>query len=551
MSPAVTMLLVLAAIVALSTVAAGFLEYANTQRLISAGDWIQHTQEVLSSLQRSSLLAERVEYRTRIYSITGEDDQLNRARTSANNLKTSIAHLETLVTDNPAQVSNVNHLANETDRLNQALSKFDRQSQVPESEVQACQQTISLMIDIEQTLLKERNLGSQRRSFTSIVTEVSFVGLLLTTLMVLFGFLLRDAVRRQQTSKQMVLANDRLAQTVNALEDRASEAALLRTARDELQLCVDLRQVYDAAANGFWHLLPGTSGCLCMINNSRQMIEVVSSWGITAMQDFSPPESCCGLRSGLPRWREPGKSEIQCTHFAGDPPERYLCRPIIAHGNTMGILHVECGSDSIVQSVNERSDGLRHLVQITGMAIATLNLQIKLEQQSIRDSLTGLFNRHFMQISLERELSRAARRKQTLAVLMLDVDHFKRFNDTYGHQAGDAILKEMAQIFQANIREEDVACRYGGEEFTILLPDATVTGACERAESILQAVANLRSTVETQTYADFTISIGIAFYPNDGATAELLLRRADEALYRSKRDGRNRLTVSQTDSVTS
>jgi diguanylate cyclase (GGDEF)-like protein len=349
----------------------------------------------------------------------------------------------------------------------------------------------------------------------------------------------------------MVLANDRLAETVNALENRASEAALLRTARDELQLCVELRQVYDAAANGFWHLLPGTSGCICMINNSRQMVEVVSSWGITAMQDFSPPESCCGLRSGLPRWREPGKSEIQCMHFAGNPPERYMCRPIIAHGNTLGILYVQCSSDSIVQSVNERSDGLRHLVQITGMAIATLNLQIKLEQQSIRDSLTGLFNRHFMQISLERELSRAARRKQTLAVLMLDVDHFKRFNDTFGHPAGDAVLKELAQIFRASIREEDVACRYGGEEFTILLPDSTVTGACERAESILQAVANLRLTLETQVYTDLTISIGIAFYPNDGATAELLLRRADEALYHSKRNGRNRLTISQTDSVTS
>jgi diguanylate cyclase (GGDEF)-like protein len=317
-----------------------------------------------------------------------------------------------------------------------------------------------------------------------------------------------------------------------------------------LQLGVDLRQVYDAAAIGFSRLLPGTSGCLCMINNSRQTVEVVSTWGVTAMQDFSPPESCCGLRSGLPRWRQPGESEIHCAHFGDNPPERYLCRPIIAHGNTMGILHIQCETDALVQLVQLRADGVRYLVQIAGMAIATLNLRMKLEHQSIRDALTGLFNRHFMQISLERELSRAARKKQTLAVLMLDVDHFKQFNDTYGHPAGDAVLRDIALLFQANTREEDVACRYGGEEFTILLPDVTVESACERADQLLRAVANLHVTVEHRTYSDLTISIGIAFYPNDGETAEQLLRRADEALYRSKREGRNQLTVSQPDSVT-
>jgi|SRR5580658_9099808 diguanylate cyclase (GGDEF)-like protein len=547
---AITMLLVAAVVVALSTMAAGFVVYFNTQRLISASDWVLHTQEVLSSLQRSALLTERIEYRSHQYLLTSEEDQLNRARISANNLRISVAHIQALVVDNPTQVSNVRTLAAQADRLDEILGGFNAKSQVPEKEVEDCQHTISSMTDIEQTLLKERSLSSQRSSYTSIATEITFVGLLLVTLMVLFAFLLRDALRRLQTDKQMSLAHERLAETVKELEDRANESALLRSARDELQLGVDLRQVYDAAASGFSRFLPGTSGCLCMINNSRQTVEVVSTWSVTAMQDFTPPESCCGLRSGLPRWRQPGESEIHCAHFSGNPPERYMCRPIIALGNTLGILYVQCETDALVQSVQQRADGVRHLVQITGMAIATLNLRMKLEHQSIRDSLTGLFNRHFMQISLERELSRAARKKQTLAVLMLDVDHFKQFNDTCGHPAGDAVLREIAQLFQANTREEDVACRYGGEEFTILLPDVTVESARERAEQLLHAVANLRVMVEHRTYSDLTISIGIAFYPNDGDTAELLLRRADEALYRSKREGRNRLTVSQPDSVT-
>jgi diguanylate cyclase (GGDEF)-like protein len=303
--------------------------------------------------------------------------------------------------------------------------------------------------------------------------------------------------------------------------------------------------VYQSAASSFSRLLPGTSGSLCMINNSRQLVEVVSSWhgdsGESAVEDFHPPESCCGLRSGQPRWRQPGVSEIHCTHFPGSVPVHYLCKPIVAHGNTLGMLYVQCSSEACGAAVNQRMDGLRQLAQLTGMAIATLNLRTKLENQSIRDSLTGLFNRHFMQISLEREIFRAARRKQILAVLMLDLDHFKKFNDKFGHAAGDGALMAIAEIFRDIIRVEDIACRYGGEEFTIMLPDVTPDVALERAESIRRAVENLRLPLENEVYSQFTVSIGVAFYPNDGEAGELLLRRADLALYGAKRSGRNQV----------
>ena len=215
--------------------------------------------------------------------------------------------------------------------------------------------------------------------------------------------------------------------------------------------------------------------------------------------------------------------------------------PIVAHGNTLGVLYVQCPSEAGVAAVHERTDGLRQLVQLTGMAIATLNLRTKLENQSIRDSLTGLFNRHFLQISLERELARAARRKQVLAIFMLDLDHFKRFNDTFGHAAGDTVLKAVAEIFRSSIRTEDIACRYGGEEFTIMLPDVTPAAAYERADIIRQAIAGLRVPLEKEVYAEFTISIGVAFYPSDGDYADALLRQADAALYRAKRQGRNQI----------
>ena len=548
---AVLLLIAAATGTVLFMVLAGVFVYRNTRSLISSGEWVQHTQEVLASLQRVSLLIERVEYRTRLYNLTGNSDNLGRARSSASQLDTALVHLKTLVADSEYQTQNTKSLSSCIQHINQELSSFTVKSEL--SSTQQCQQAIGLMTDHEQGLLEERNKGSQRSSFTSIGTQVAFVGLSLIFLIVLFAFLLRDAVRRQEVGKQTALTNERLARTVNALEDRAYESELLTSARSELQLCVDVQQVYHSSASSFSRLLAGTSGSLCIINNSRQLVEVVSTWsgsgagsgpedrGESAVEDFHPPDSCCGLRSGQPRWRQPGVSEIDCTHFTTDIPERYLCMPIVAHGNTLGMLYVQCGSEATVTAVHQRMDGLRQLVQLTGMTIATLNLRTKLENQSIRDSLTGLFNRHFLQISLERELARAARRKQILAIFMLDLDHFKRFNDTFGHAAGDTVLRAVAEIFRSSIRAEDIACRYGGEEFTIMLPDVTPAAAYDRADSIRRAVGNLRVPLEKEVFAEFTVSIGVALYPNDGDYGDLLLRHADAALYRAKRQGRNQV----------
>ena len=528
----------------LFTTAAGVLVYGNTRRLISSADWVEHTQDVLASLQRVSLLVERIDYRTHLYLATGNEEQLARAQASANQLETTTVRLKTQVEDSPYQTANVKGLAECSAQLNHTLDDFTAKSQLPETITQRCQQTIGLMVDNEQWLLKDRNKGSQRNSYLSISTEIGFVLLSVATLLTLFGMLLRDAMNRQKFGRQMTLSNAQLASSVAALEEQAGETELLTSARDELQLCVDVSQVYQSAANSFSRLLAGTSGSLCMINNSRQLVEVVAGWSgsgrPSAVEDSFLPESCCGLRLGQPRWRLPEVSQIHCAHFGSDGgAERYLCMPISAHGNTLGVLYVQCDSDEEVALIHRRTDGLRQIVQLTGMAIATLNLRAKLENQSIRDSLTGLFNRHFMQISLERELARASRRKQTLAVLMLDLDHFKKFNDTYGHAVGDMALKAVAEIFRSNVRAEDIACRYGGEEFTIILPDIAHSVALERAEIIRRAVQSLRLPVEGDILAEFSVSIGLAHYPADGEAADILLRHADMALYRAKRRGRN------------
>jgi diguanylate cyclase (GGDEF)-like protein len=548
---AVRLIILAATGAAVLTIAAGLLVYRDMQSVISADQWVIHTEDVLASLQNAYLLVERVEYRIPLYQLKRDEIELNRARTAANQFDTATVRIKFMVSDNANQTSNVESLTACSTELIRAVGNVTLVSPPPEPEIQRCQRTIGRMLDQEQLLLKDRTARSQQSSIASIWTGIAFALLSLLALLTLFGILLRNALHRQRIDKQAQLTNENLAHSVRALEDRAGESELLTAARDELQLCVDVKQAYQSATNGFSRLLVGTSGSLCFINNSRQLVEVVSTWpregagleDASALEDIYSPESCCGLRSGHPRWRLPRASEIHCTHFAGKPPERYLCLPIVAHGNTMGVLYVQCYDDATVELVNRHMEGLRELVQFTGMAVATLNLRTKLENQSIRDSLTGLFNRHFMQISLERELARATRRKQSLAVFMLDLDQFKKFNDTYGHAAGDMVLKAIADIFLASIRSEDIACRYGGEEFTIILPDITAAAAFERAESVRMAVMNLRVPLEQEVYGDFTVSIGMALYPNDGEAADLLLRRADQALYRAKHLGRNQVVI--------
>ncbi len=167
-------------------------------------------------------------------------------------------------------------------------------------------------------------------------------------------------------------------------------------------------------------------------------------------------------------------------------------------------------------------------------------LQSALQEQAVRDGLTGLFNRRYLDGILDREVSRARREGSPLALVMLDIDHFKRVNDTYGHQAGDEVLRVLAATLQADIRAEDTACRYGGEEFLILLPNMPLAAAIERAEGWRRAVEAL--TVGHGEFAiTFTISLGVAAYPEHGKTPDDLTRCADQALYRAKAAGRNRV----------
>jgi diguanylate cyclase (GGDEF)-like protein/PAS domain S-box-containing protein len=168
-----------------------------------------------------------------------------------------------------------------------------------------------------------------------------------------------------------------------------------------------------------------------------------------------------------------------------------------------------------------------------------------LRKQSVRDHLTGLFNRRYMEETLERELLRASRRRLSLGIIMLDVDDFKHLNDTHGHGAGDAIMRGLGSLLLGNVRGEDIPCRYGGDEFIIVLPDASLEMTRERAKLICKHTKGFHLQFEGQTLEAITLSLGVAAFPAHGTTSSAILKAADTALYLAKEKGRGRVIVAK------
>jgi diguanylate cyclase (GGDEF)-like protein len=407
---------------------------------------------------------------------------------------------------------------------------------------QACDATLLRMRDRQRAVWMERKAELRGEIHSLRLGGILFAFCAVVVMIGLLVWLARNSLLQQRAFLRFSAANEKWATAILVLDRHALEMKLLSDARDQLQMCVCAQDAYRVSAQFISQLLFESSGALCMIDNSRQMIELQCAWGGNCdIPEVFPMDACCGLRTGQIRWRTPETSVVNCGHFIGTPPSRYVCLPLAAHSDTLGVLYIQCGSEQAASLVERNLDPLSALLQLASMTIAGLNLRGKLENQSIRDSLTGLFNRRFMEIALERELRRASRKQASLAVFMIDADHFKQFNDTFGHKAGDTVLREIADRFLSTVRGEDVVCRYGGEEFIIILPDIGAEKAVQRAESIRESVAALRLADHGQSLGPVTISIGVAVYPGDGRDMEQILQAADRRLYAAKNNGRNQV----------
>ncbi len=340
---------------------------------------------------------------------------------------------------------------------------------------------------------------------------------------------------------RQVMAQLELGKQRSELERVTRETSLLNEMGDLFQSCLTMEEAFLVINRSARRLFPTESGALCIQNPTKGMVEAVAFWGeTTSCEPVFAAEECWALRRGRVHIAEEPSAGLLCRHVSQVPWTSYLCIPMMAQGETLGVLNLQAGRPG------ERLTAAQQQLAITvaeqaGLALANLKLRETLRSQSMRDPLTGLYNRRYMDEMLERELYRVQRKQSSLSLIMLDLDHFKQFNDRLGHAAGDTLLRALGGLLTTRVRREDIPCRYGGEEFVVILPEATLEIAQRRAEMLREEVRQL--SLEGEAHGPITLSLGVSSYPQHGRNVAVLLRVADQALYRAKNEGRDRVVV--------
>ncbi|WP_131781441.1 diguanylate cyclase [Legionella gresilensis] len=355
----------------------------------------------------------------------------------------------------------------------------------------------------------------------------------------------RDITKRVQEHTELQESYKKLEQGMQALEDKNRQITLLVEMSDIMLAANSQEELSEVMSRYSARLLDFASGYLYVMHPSKNYLEIISRWGEPSAQDTTfVPEQCWAIRLGRKHHVSScNQSELICSHIKIDNPEKnaFLCVPLMAQNDIYGLLYLE-----LLRNGTEVLDENHRLLinafaELAALALANVRLRENLRYQSIRDPLTGLYNRRYLEDFLFKHVHQAERAKSAFSVLMLDLDHFKKINDTYGHDAGDAVLKEFGRILQGIIRIGDIAARYGGEEFVVAFYNIDHKTTLTRAESIRQAVLRLQVRYGAQQVGPITVSIGVAMYPNDGRTPTELVEAADKALYAAKHNGRNQI----------
>ncbi len=354
----------------------------------------------------------------------------------------------------------------------------------------------------------------------------------------------RDITERKKTEEALQQAKQNLEDWVHELEQRTREMTLLSEMGDMLRACFTTDEAYSVIVRVAQQIFPAQAGALYVITPARNLVESVAVWGDTSLVErvFSPDE-CWALRRGRVHWVEDSSVGLLCKHLPHPAPKGYLCVPMMAQSEALGVLYLTRPADARLTDAKQRLAVT--MAEHIAMALSNLKLHETLRSQSIRDPLTGLFNRRFMEESLALEVRRAVRNQRPLGVIMIDLDRFKHFNDTYGHDAGDILLRELGTLLQKNIRGEDIACRYGGEEFTLILPEGSAEVTQQRAEALRESIKRMNVLHRGRPLGPITASLGVAVFPEHGRSGEALLQAADASLYQSKDSGGDKVTTAK------
>lgn len=335
-------------------------------------------------------------------------------------------------------------------------------------------------------------------------------------------------VQRESEARRKAIENE--AGTRRRLELLFGMHDMLQAAEDHR----DANLILSATAS---ELAPGAAGALYVFNNSGDRLNLSTHWGseTSAFPAFITPNECWALKRGKPHLNGDPDNSLRCVH-AGQGTGIAIEVPMIARGNILGML-VMIPLDEAPQDLSELRLVATALADGMSLALSNMALRERLRNQALRDGLTGLYNRRYMEDALERVFDASGPGAPPSSIVMIDLDHFKRINDDHGHAVGDNILRDVGPLLLSGLRKADVACRYGGEELVIVLPNCEHEQALSRAEVIRTRIEQLSENYGFRISA----SLGVATSGQHGRTVPALLSAADEALYSAKSNGRNRV----------
>ncbi|MCX7790294.1 MAG: diguanylate cyclase [Chloroflexaceae bacterium] len=378
----------------------------------------------------------------------------------------------------------------------------------------------------------------QRRRDGSYVPIQSSVALLRNAAGQVTGIVAinRDISERRHAERLLQAVNTRLEQAIVEARRHTAEVMHINQMHDLLQVCQNRAEAAEVIGLRLSALFPDYSGYLAVRVPGTDDLEVICQWGEQRpAEPMFPIEACWALRRGQIHVLAGPQAGPRCRHLGAAQAAYSCCLPLAVQSEIYGVLHIAGEVQPRVELLISVGDAIK-------LALANIDLREALREQAILDPLTGLFNRRYLEATLPREVYRVQREGEPLCVAMLDIDFFKSFNDRYGHEAGDTLLREVGWIFREHMRKSDIACRYGGEEFLLVLPGSGVEDTVQRLEQIRDLVHALQIDFHGRRLEPVSVSVGVAAYTGAGGVEELL-RAADEALYAAKHAGRNTIVV--------
>lgn len=370
----------------------------------------------------------------------------------------------------------------------------------------------------------------------------------------------KDITEVKNTRDALARSNEELTAWITELEHRNQEIAILNKMTHKFQSCITVEDLFSHVGRYVEKIFLFKPGALYIQAEDQNTLWCVARWGDTPDHPPSMLTAACPAFLECKTRRVVSRNDLpeNCRYqtLTDQIFSPYLCVPVYYQGVTLGVLHQEIPEPSADSPYIQRRYAIETIEQTAhaiaeriSLALTNLRLSEKLRIHSTRDPLTNCFNRRYMEETLHREIHRASRQGSKFWIMMIDLDHLKAVNDTYGHDVGDKLLRKIGDFFQANIRGEDIACRYGGDEFIIILLAASLSVAYSRAEKLREGIKRISTAVMQGTTTRLTMSVGLASYPDHGQTVAEILKAADTATYQAKNLGRDQVVIARSSSL--